>query len=78
MHVETPYISMQNRSVTHCTFAIERSYPVTPERVFAAFADPAGKRRWFAEGDHRELEEFEMDFRAGATERCWRRDSMSR
>jgi len=26
--------------VIHSTFVIERSYPATPERVFAAFADP--------------------------------------
>ena len=25
--------------------------PRTPERVFAAFADPDKKRRWFVEGD---------------------------
>ena len=26
---------MQDRSVTHSTFVIERSYPAAPERVFA-------------------------------------------
>jgi uncharacterized protein YndB with AHSA1/START domain len=52
----------------HNTFVIERSYPTTPERVFAAFADPAKKRRWFIEGDHHEVEEFEMDFRVGGSE----------
>ena len=59
----------QGRSVTHSTFVIERSYPTTPERVFAAFADPAKKRRWFGEGEYHEVEEFEMDFRAGGVER---------
>ena len=42
---------MEKLSVTHSTFVIERSYPTTPERVFAAFADPAKKRRWLAEGE---------------------------
>jgi uncharacterized protein YndB with AHSA1/START domain len=52
----------------HNTFVIERNYPHKPERVFAAFAQPARKRLWYAEGDH-EIQEFEMDFRVGGSER---------
>jgi uncharacterized protein YndB with AHSA1/START domain len=59
---------MEEQSVIHSTFVIERSYPVKPERVFAAFADPAKKRRWFVEGDHHEVEHYEMDFRVGGKE----------
>jgi uncharacterized protein YndB with AHSA1/START domain len=59
---------MEKLSVTHSTFVIERSYPVSPERVFAAFADPAKKRRWFAERDGQPVREFEMDFRVGGSE----------
>ena len=59
---------MQERSVTHSTFVIERSYPTTPQRVFAAFADPVKKRRWFMDGDEFEAISFEMDFRAGGRE----------
>jgi uncharacterized protein YndB with AHSA1/START domain len=64
---------MEKRTVTHSTFVIERSYPATPERVFAAFADPSKKRRWYAEGESSEVEEFEMDFRVGGNERTLRR-----
>jgi uncharacterized protein YndB with AHSA1/START domain len=59
---------MPERSVTHSTFVIERSYPTTPQRVFAAFADPVKKRRWFMDGDEFEAISFEMDFRAGGRE----------
>jgi uncharacterized protein YndB with AHSA1/START domain len=61
---------MEERSVIHSTFVIERSYPATPERVFTAFADPAKKRRWFVEGDHHNVEQYEMDFRVGGKERA--------
>jgi uncharacterized protein YndB with AHSA1/START domain len=60
---------MKEQSVIHSTFVIERSYPKRPERVFSAFADVATKRRWFAEGESHEVEEFELDFRVGGTER---------
>ena len=58
----------QNAEVVHSTFVVERTYPQSPERVFAAFAQPARKRRWYAEGDH-EIQEFEMEFRVGGGEK---------
>jgi uncharacterized protein YndB with AHSA1/START domain len=57
------------QSVTYNTFVIERSYPNPPARVFAAFSDPAIKRRWYAEGHNHTVEQFEMDFRVGGVER---------
>jgi uncharacterized protein YndB with AHSA1/START domain len=55
-------------SVVHSTFSIERTYPVPPSRVFSAFANPAAKCRWFAEGEGWEIEEFTSDFRVGGRE----------
>ena len=52
----------------HNTFVLERNFPWQPRRVFSAFAQPALKRRWYAEGDH-EIQEFVMDFRVGGSER---------
>lgn len=59
---------MEAQSVTHNTFVIKHSYSATPEQVFAAFADPVKKRRWFVESENLEVEEFEMDFRVGGNE----------
>jgi uncharacterized protein YndB with AHSA1/START domain len=59
---------MPNQSVIHNTFVIERSYPHSPEKVFAAFADPVQKRRWFGEGHSHDVEEFTMDFRVGGSD----------
>ena len=42
---------MAERSVTHATFTLERTYDAPPAKVFKAFADPAIKRRWFVEGE---------------------------
>jgi uncharacterized protein YndB with AHSA1/START domain len=59
---------MAEPSTVHSTFTIEHNYPQPPQRVFAAFAEPSRKRRWYAEGDH-EIREFEMEFRVGGSER---------
>ena len=60
---------MTNRNVTHAVFTIERTYAAAPARVFAAFASPEVKARWFAGPDEWTLLERVMDFREGGRER---------
>ncbi len=56
---------MTERSVTHATFVIDRTYDAAPQRVFQAFADPAIKSRWFTSPPGWENVESSMDFRIG-------------
>jgi uncharacterized protein YndB with AHSA1/START domain len=56
-------------TVTHGHFVIERHYPVSPDKVFAAFSDAGKKRRWFSEGEGSIVEEHTLDFRVGGLEK---------
>lgn len=60
---------MTERSVTHATFTLERTYDAPPSKVFAAFADPEVKARWFGGPPEWAREERTMDFRPGGHER---------
>jgi uncharacterized protein YndB with AHSA1/START domain len=60
--------TMTEPAVTHGSFTIEKTYPHTPEKVWAAFSDPAKKRRWYAEGEGFQLDSYELDFRVGGRE----------
>ncbi|MFG2693420.1 SRPBCC domain-containing protein [Kitasatospora sp. NPDC048407] len=55
---------MTDRLVTHATFTLERLYPAPPAAVFAAWAAPEAKARWFAGPDA----EHALDFRVGGRE----------
>lgn len=59
---------MSERSVTHATFTIERTYDAPPERVFAAWADPEAKARWFADSEGWGAERYDLDFQVGGSE----------
>ena len=56
--------AMSGRSVDHATFVAEREYEASPERAFAAWADPEVKARWFVDSEAN----LELDFRVGGRE----------
>jgi uncharacterized protein YndB with AHSA1/START domain len=64
---------MTERPVIHDTFAIERTFPASPSRVFAAFASKEAKDAWGDTGDLSEpgpdAGDTEFDFRIGGRER---------
>lgn len=60
---------MTERSVQHATFAIERTFDAPPARVFAAWADPVAKARWFGGPAEWDKGRQEFDFRVGGRER---------
>lgn len=53
--------------VRHESFTCRRTYAAAPQRVWAALADPAAKRQWFAAPSESEVEH-RMDFREGGVE----------
>jgi uncharacterized protein YndB with AHSA1/START domain len=53
------------RSTTHSTFVIERTYDTPPQRVFDAWADPAAKAKWFGPA---EKQDYSLEFRVGGRE----------
>ena len=59
---------MTGPAATHGSFSLERVYPVPPARVFAAWADPAQKARWFGGGDDWTMLERSADIREGGRE----------
>jgi uncharacterized protein YndB with AHSA1/START domain len=59
---------MPERSVTHATFVLERTYDAGPARVFAAWADQKAKAQWFVGPDEWESSDHELDFRVGGRE----------
>jgi uncharacterized protein YndB with AHSA1/START domain len=60
---------MTERSTEHSTFVIERSYAASPARVFAAWADPVQKAKWFVGPDEWIKITHETEFRVGGHER---------
>jgi uncharacterized protein YndB with AHSA1/START domain len=60
---------MTERSVTHTTFVLERRYPATPSRVFAAWASKEAKAIWIDDPDFKsDGTEPELEFSIGGHE----------
>ncbi|GMV31940.1 MAG: activator of HSP90 ATPase [Rhodanobacteraceae bacterium] len=56
-------------AVAHAQFTIVRHYAAAPAWVFAAWADPAIRQRWFVAADDWEIADYRHDFRVGGCER---------
>ncbi|MES1156353.1 MAG: SRPBCC family protein [Alphaproteobacteria bacterium] len=59
---------MTERSVQHANFTIERTFDVSPERVFHAWSDEGARIRWFTEGEGFKRAEYIHNFRVGGRE----------
>ncbi len=59
---------MTTSGVTHGSFILERSYEASPAQVFAAWADPDLKARWFIGPDDWMPVRRELDLRVGGQE----------
>jgi uncharacterized protein YndB with AHSA1/START domain len=55
-------------TVIHSSFQLDRVYTAPPSRVFAAFRDPAARRRWYVEGEGWEIDEYVFAFEVGGRE----------
>jgi uncharacterized protein YndB with AHSA1/START domain len=59
---------MTKRSTSHTTFTIDRTFDASPARVFAAWATPELKARWFVGPESWKLIDRSLDFRVGGRE----------
>jgi uncharacterized protein YndB with AHSA1/START domain len=59
---------MKETSIGHGSFTLERDYPVSRARVFAAWSNPEAKARWFIGPEGWSCLKREVDFREGGTE----------
>jgi uncharacterized protein YndB with AHSA1/START domain len=55
------------RSQTHATFVIERTYPVAVDAVWHALSDNAARDQWFGGGSEFDVQDKSHNFRIGGT-----------
>jgi uncharacterized protein YndB with AHSA1/START domain len=60
---------MTERTVTHATFTLERTYDAPPARAFAAWATPEAKSRWFGGPESWSRGDYRIEFKVGGRER---------
>lgn len=58
---------MTERSVAHGVFTVERTYDATPARVFAAWADPKIKGKWYGDPNKESVADV-FEFKVGGQE----------
>lgn len=59
---------MTKRSATPATFTIERSFPLSRDKVFRAYSDVKMKAKWFGGPEEWERSEHKLDFKVGGRE----------
>ena len=69
---------MSQQPIVHGSFAIERQYPVSVDRAYAAWTDPELKARWFIGPEDWQLLDRALDVRVGGEERLHGRFGSSR
>ena len=65
----TKPVSQARGTVQHDGFRIEREFPATPAQVYAAFAEPGARARWFRGPEGWTAKVRELDFQNGGSER---------
>lgn len=56
------------KNLVHHTFVVERTYPNLPAQIFAAFADPSAKAKWFVGPPGTTAHDKSVDFKVGGGE----------
>jgi uncharacterized protein YndB with AHSA1/START domain len=59
---------MTKRSATPATFTVERTFPISRDKVFRAYSDVTMKAKWFGGPEEWERSEHKLDFRVGGRE----------
>lgn len=59
---------MTKRSATPATFTVERTFPISRDKVFRAYSDVKMKAKWFGGPEEWERSDHKLDFKVGGRE----------